>query len=82
MWKELYRVAKPDAAIVLFSAQPFSSVLVGSNLKDWKTEWIWEKGSATGFLNAKKLPVRADENIQVFYRRLPAYNPQMTHGHE
>ncbi|QLR05981.1 DNA-methyltransferase [Providencia rettgeri] len=82
MWKELYRVAKPDAAIVLFSAQPFSSVLVGSNLKDWKTEWIWEKGSATGFLNAKKQPLRAHENIQVFYRKLPTYNPQMTHGHE
>ncbi|WP_273827676.1 DNA-methyltransferase [Providencia rettgeri] len=82
MWKELYRVTKPDAAIVLFSAQPFSSVLVGSNLKDWKTEWIWEKGSATGFLNAKKQPLRAHENIQVFYRKLPTYNPQMTHGHE
>lgn len=81
MWEELYRVAKPEAAIILFSAQPFSSVLVGSNLKDWKTEWIWEKGSATGFLNAKKQPLRAHENIQVFYRKLPTYNPQMTHGH-
>ncbi len=81
MWKELYRVAKPNAAIVLFSAQPFSSVLVGSNLKDWKTEWIWEKGAATGFLNAKKQPLRAHENIQVFYRKPPTYNPQMTHGH-
>lgn len=82
MWKELYRVARPNAAIVLFSAQPFSSVLVGSNLKDWKTEWIWEKGAATGFLNAKKQPLRAHENIQVFYRKPPTYNPQMTHGHK
>ncbi|RKQ38547.1 site-specific DNA-methyltransferase [Enterobacter sp. R1(2018)] len=81
MWKELYRVAKPNAAIVLFSAQPFTSVLVSSNLKHWKTEWIWEKPHATGFLNAKKQPMRAHENIQVFYRKQPTFNPQMTHGH-
>lgn len=82
MWNELYRVAKPKAAIVLFSAQPFTSVLITSNLKHWRTEWIWEKGNATGFLNAKKQPLRAHENIQVFYRQQPVYNPQMTRGHE
>ncbi len=81
MWRELYRVCKPNAAIVLFSAQPFTSVLVSSNLRDWRSEWIWEKGNATGFLNAKKQPLRAHENIQVFYRRQPTYNPQMTDGH-
>lgn len=81
MWQELYRVAKPNAAIILFSAQPFTSILVSSNLKHWKTEWIWEKPHATGFLNAKKQPLRAHENIQVFYRKQPTYNPQMTHGH-
>lgn len=81
MWEQLYRVAKDNAAIVLFSAQPFTSVLVTSNLKHWRSEWIWEKGNATGFLNAKKQPLRAHENIQVFYRRQPTYNPQFTHGH-
>lgn len=81
MWSELYRIAKPNAAIVLFSAQPFTSILVSSNLADWRSEWIWEKGNATGFLNAKKQPLRAHENIQVFYRRQPTYNPQMTDGH-
>lgn len=81
MWRELYRIAKPSAAIVLFSAQPFTSVLVASNLKDWRSEWIWEKGNATGFLNAKKQPLRAHENIEVFYRQQPTYNPQMTDGH-
>ena len=81
MWSELYRVCKANAAIVLFSAQPFTSMLVSSNLNDWRTEWIWEKGNATGFLNAKKQPLRAHENIQVFYRRQPTYNPQMTDGH-
>lgn len=82
MWEKIYRVTKENAAIVLFSAQPFTSVLVSSNLKDWRSEWIWEKGNATGFLNAKKQPLRAHENIQVFYRRQPTYNPQFTHGHE
>ncbi len=82
MWAELYRVAKPNAAIIIFSAQPFTSVLVASNLKHWRSEWIWEKGNATGFLNAKKQPLRAHENIEVFYRRQPTYNPQFTHGHE
>lgn len=82
MWRELYRVAKPNAAIVIFSAQPFTSVLVASNLKHWRSEWIWEKGNATGFLNAKKQPLRAHENIEVFYRRQPTYNPQFTHGHD
>lgn len=81
MWSELHRVSKSNAAIVLFSAQPFSSLLVASNVKYWKTEWIWEKGNATGFLNAKKQPLRAHENIQVFYRQQPTYNPQMTTGH-
>ena len=82
MWEQLYRIAKPSAAIVLFSAQPFTSVLINSNLRDWRSEWIWEKGNATGFLNAKKQPLRAHENIEVFYRRQPTYNPQFTHGHE
>ncbi|HIE9745687.1 TPA: DNA-methyltransferase [Klebsiella pneumoniae] len=82
MWEHLYRIVKPSAAIVLFSAQPFTSVLINSNLRDWRSEWIWEKGNATGFLNAKKQPLRAHENIEVFYRRQPTYNPQFTHGHE
>ncbi|MDC0728580.1 site-specific DNA-methyltransferase [Phytobacter diazotrophicus] len=81
MWLELYRVTKPSAAIVLFSAQPFTSVLVNSNLRDWRTEWIWEKGNATGFFNVAIQPLRAHENVQVFYRRQPTYNPQITHGH-
>ncbi len=82
MWAELYRVAKENAAIIIFSAQPFTSVLVASNLKHWRSEWIWEKGNATGFLNSKKQPLRAHENIEVFYRRQPTYNPQFTHGHD
>ncbi|MDA8485124.1 DNA methyltransferase [Pseudomonas resinovorans] len=82
MWEQYLRVAKPNAAIVLMSAQPFTSLLVASNLARFRYEWIWEKGNATGFLNAKKQPLRAHENAVVFYREQPTFNPQMTHGHE
>lgn len=82
LWREYLRIAKPEAAIVLCAAQPFASMVVASNPKHYKYEWIWEKGNATGFLNAKKQPLRAHESAQVFYRRQPIYNPQMTTGHE
>jgi DNA modification methylase len=81
LWEQYWRVAKPNAAIVLCAAQPFTSLLVTSNMADYRYELIWEKGNATGFLNAKKQPLRAHESAQVFYRRQPTYNPQMTSGH-
>jgi site-specific DNA-methyltransferase (adenine-specific) len=82
LWEQYLRIAKPDAAIVLCAAQPFTSLMVSSNVRDYKYEWIWEKGAATGFLNAKKQPLRAHESAQVFYRKQPVYNPRMTTGHE
>lgn len=81
LWQQYWRIAKPNAAIVLCAAQPFTSVLVASQLALYRYEWIWEKGNATGFLNAKKQPLRAHESAQVFYRQQPVYNPQMTGGH-
>jgi DNA modification methylase len=81
LWREYLRIAKPNAAIVLCAAQPFASMVVASNPKQYRYEWIWEKGNATGFLNAKKQPLRAHESAQVFYRQQPVYNPQMTSGH-
>lgn len=82
MWAALLRVVKPDAPIVLMSAQPFTATLISSNVEMFRYEWIWEKGNATGFLNAKKQPLRAHENIAVFYQAQPTYRPQMTGGHE
>lgn len=81
MWRELERVCKPNAAIVMTAAQPFTAQLVCSNMGMFKYEIIWEKGNATGFLNAKKQPLRAHESVLVFYRQQPTYNPQMTTGH-
>ena len=66
---------------MLFAQTPFDKVLGYSNLKMLKYEWIWEKTTATGHLNAKKMPMKAHENILVFYKKLPTYNPQKTTGH-
>lgn len=82
MWEQYLRVVKENGAIVLFSAQPFTSALVQSLPKLFRYEWIWEKPIATNFLNAKKAPLRAHENILVFYRKPPTYHPQITHGHK
>ena len=79
MWEQYKRVCKDNAAIVLFSAQPFTTDLIGSNRKMFKYEWIWQKTQPTGFYNAKKAPLRAHENICVFYQKQPVYNPQKYH---
>jgi len=82
MWKELKRVIKPNGAIVMTAAQPFTTTLISSNMKMFKYTWVWEKPSAKGHFNAKKRPMVAHEDVCVFYNKQPTYNPQMTHGHE
>lgn len=81
LWQHYTRIAKPNAAIVLTAQTPFDKVLGSSNLKMLKYEWIWEKTAATGHMNAKKMPMKAHENILVFYKKPPKYNPIMTTGH-
>ena len=80
LWEQYERIIKDNGAIVLTAQTPFDKVLGTSNLKMLRYEWIWEKENATGFLNAKKQPLRKHENILVFYKRLPLYNPQMGKG--
>lgn len=80
LWELYNRIIKDNGAIVLFAQTPFDKVLGNSNLKMLKYEWIWEKDNATGFLNAKKMPLKIHENILVFYKKLPLYNPQMRTG--
>jgi site-specific DNA-methyltransferase (adenine-specific) len=82
LWSEYERVIKDNGAILLFAQTPFDKVLGASNLKLLKYEWIWEKDRASGHLNAKKMPMKAHENILVFYKKLPTYNPQKTTGHK
>ena len=81
LWEQYERIIKDNGAIVLFAQTPFDKVLGVSNLKLLRYEWIWEKTTATGHLNAKKMPMKAHENILVFYKKLPKYNPIKTTGH-
>lgn len=80
MWTQYERVIKDNGAIVLTAQSPFDKILGASNIRHLKYEWIWQKESGTGFLNAKKMPLKDHENILVFYKKLPTYNPQFTEG--
>lgn len=80
LWEQYWRVCKPNAAVVLTAQCPFDKVLGASQLRYLKYEWLWSKRLATGHLNAKKQPMKAHENVLVFYRGQPTYNPQMTEG--
>ena len=80
LWEQFKRVTKPNAAIVLFGSEPFSSYLRISNIKWYRYDLIWDKQKGTGFANANKMPMKSHENISVFYQHLPSYNPQMGIG--
>lgn len=80
LWREYKRVVKKNGAIILFAQTPFDKVLGASNIDMLRYEWIWEKPQGTGHLNAKKMPMKSHENILVFYRQLPTYNPQWEWG--
>lgn len=80
LWEQYKRVCKPSAAIVLFSAEPFTSALIMSNPKMFRYDLIWEKGQGTDFLNANVKPMRIHENICVFYSERGIYNKQVTYS--
>jgi len=80
LWTQYERIIKERGAIVLTAQTPFDKVLGASNLGKLRYEWIWEKNRGTGHLNAKKIPMKNHENVLVFYKKLPTYNPQMREG--
>lgn len=80
MWKQLKRVTKQNAAIVMTASQPFTTKLISSNMEWFKYCWVWDKGQGTGFLNSEKQPLRQAEDILIFYDNQPTYNPQMRSG--
>lgn len=82
LWKEWLRIIKPNGVIALWSQMPFTAELVMSNPQLFRYEWIIEKTHPTGFLNARRMPMKCHESILIFYKKQPIYNPQMTHGHE
>ena len=80
-WISARRILKPNGVVVAKSQFPFTYELAGSNIKYLRYSWIWEKTSATEHLNAKRMPLKAHEDLLVFYHSLPTYNPQKTTGH-
>lgn len=82
MWEKINKLSYPDTAVVLCGQQPFTSALIMSNIKNFKYQWVYQKTTPTGGLNSKKRPMVAHEDIIVFYKKQPTYNPQKTTGHK
>jgi len=80
LWKEYKRITKENAAIILFGQGMFTEQLMASNRDMWRYNMIWEKDRPTGFLNAAIMPLRSHEDICVFYKKPPTYNPQFWEG--
>lgn len=76
LWHEYNRIIKDNGAIVLTSIQPFTTTLISSNLKNFRYCWYWQKNQVTGFSFARYQPMRCIEDICVFYKKAPTYNPQ------
>lgn len=80
LWEQYNRIIKDNGAIVLFAQGMFTAQLMMSNPKMWRYNLVWDKMRVTGFLNANRMPMRCHEDICVFYKSLPIYNPQMEYG--
>ena len=80
LWSHYNRIIKDNGAILLFGQDIFSAQLINSNLKMYKYKWFWKKDRPSGFLNAKKMPLKDVEEILVFYKKCPVYNPQFWEG--
>ena len=77
LWEQYNLICKKNAAMLFTSAQPFTTTLASSNINNFRYEWIWEKPQGTNPMNAKVMPLKSHENILIFYRSKPTYNPQM-----
>lgn len=80
LWEQYSRIIKDNGAICLFADGMFMADLMNSNRKMWRYNLVWDKVLSSGFLNANRMPLRNTEEIVVFYRKLPTYNPQFTEG--
>lgn len=77
LWEQYRRVAKRNAAIVLTASQPFTTALIASNMRDFRYCWVWDKTKGGNFALARKQPMKSHEDVCVFYRAQPTYNPEM-----
>lgn len=76
LWKQYKRIIKDNGVIILHSDEPFTSQLINSNLKEFRYKWIWNKTRGSNFQNAHFMPMKSHEEICVFYKNKPTYNPQ------
>ena len=76
LWDEYNRIIKDNGAIVLFGSQPFTTLMISSNLKMFRYCLVWEKNKFSDFLNSKRKPMKTNEDIAIFYKKQPTYNPQ------
>lgn len=80
LWLEYDRISKPTTPILLFGQGLFYVDLINSNRTNFRYDIVWDKKITSGFLNAKRMPLRCHEQIAVFYKKLGCYNPQFTEG--
>ena len=80
LWNSYERIIKDNGCIALFADGMFMANLMQSNKKMWRYNLVWDKELTSGFLNANRMPLRSHEEICIFYKKLPTYNPQFTEG--
>lgn len=80
LWEQYKRIIKKNGAVALFAMNKFMGKVIESNLKWFRYEWIWEKPNTRGFLNSHYMPLKCHENILIFYKHKPTYNPQFAWG--
>lgn len=80
LWEHYNRIIKDNGAIILFGSQPFTTLLIYSNMKYFRYSLVWEKNKFSDFLNAKRKPMKTNEDICIFYKKQPTYNIQYTYG--
>lgn len=81
LWTQYKRIIKDNGAMIFTATMAFAANLIMSNPSMFRYDLVWDKRRVTGFLNAKRMPMRVHEHILIFYKNMPTYNPQITHGH-
>ena len=82
LWEQYNRIIKDTGVIALFGSGMFTADMMKAGAKMWRYNLIWQKTQPTGFYNARRCPLRSHEDIMIFYKRQPIYNPQKTYGHQ
>lgn len=82
LFEQYKRILTPSGVVVMTATMPFAASLIVNKSIPFRYDWIYKKKAPSGFLNCKRMPLRAHEMVLIFYNQLPTYNPQKTSGHE